>query len=151
MAPPNGFLTSGSHAIVNVVNKRESCTTSGWHQGPSSSPSYFCFGLIWYMPLQIWCFREMPLQFSNFKNAISCHFRWHFSKSGVVFFKVCKLQWRFPKFAKIAVAFFKSWKLQWHFHESPYLLWHLSNLFLRRKQGVNWAVRGTVCGALWPV
>ena len=29
MAPPNGFLTSGSHAIVNVVNKRENCTTSG--------------------------------------------------------------------------------------------------------------------------
>ena len=23
MAPPNGFLTSGSHAIVNVVNTRE--------------------------------------------------------------------------------------------------------------------------------
>ena len=29
LAPPNGFLTSGSHAIVNVVNKRENCTTSG--------------------------------------------------------------------------------------------------------------------------
>ena len=29
MAPPSGFLTSGSHAIVNVVNKRENCTTSG--------------------------------------------------------------------------------------------------------------------------
>ena len=29
IAPPNGFLTSGSHAIVNVVNKRENCTTSG--------------------------------------------------------------------------------------------------------------------------
>ena len=28
LAPPNGFLTSGSHAIVNVVNKRENCTTS---------------------------------------------------------------------------------------------------------------------------
>ena len=28
MAPPNGFLTSGSHAIVDVVNKRENCTTS---------------------------------------------------------------------------------------------------------------------------
>ena len=70
--------------------------------------------------------------------------QWHFSKSGVAFFKVCKLQWRFPKFAKIAVAFSKVWKLQWHFYESPYLLWHLSNLFLIRKQGVNWAVRGTL-------
>ena len=29
MAPPSGFLTSGSHANVNVVNKRENCTTSG--------------------------------------------------------------------------------------------------------------------------
>ena len=29
IVPPNGFLTSGSHAIVNVVNKRENCTTSG--------------------------------------------------------------------------------------------------------------------------
>ena len=46
MAPRNGFLTSGSHAIVNVVNKRENGTMSSWHQGPSSLPSYFCFGLI---------------------------------------------------------------------------------------------------------
>ena len=29
MAPPSGFLTSGSHAIVNVVNKRENYTMSG--------------------------------------------------------------------------------------------------------------------------
>ena len=29
MAPPSGFLTSGSYAIVNVVNKQENCTTSG--------------------------------------------------------------------------------------------------------------------------
>ena len=93
------------------------------------------------MPLQIWCFREMPLQFPNFEK---CHFQWHFSESGVAFFKVCKLKWRFSKFAKITVAFFKVWKLQWHFYESPYLLWHLSNLFLRRKQGVNWAVQGTL-------
>ena len=29
MAPPNGFLTSGSHAIVNIVNKQENCTMRG--------------------------------------------------------------------------------------------------------------------------
>ena len=29
MGPPTGFLTSGSHAIVNVVNKRENCTMRG--------------------------------------------------------------------------------------------------------------------------
>ena len=34
----------------------------------------------------------MPLLFPNFGNAISCHFQWHFLKSGVAFFKVCKLQ-----------------------------------------------------------
>jgi hypothetical protein len=28
MVPPSGFLTSGSHAIVNIVNKRENCITS---------------------------------------------------------------------------------------------------------------------------
>ena len=28
MVPPNGW-TSGAHAIVNVVNKRENYTTSG--------------------------------------------------------------------------------------------------------------------------
>ena len=36
MVPPNGW-TSGANAIVNVVNKRENYTTSGWHQGPSRS------------------------------------------------------------------------------------------------------------------
>ena len=28
MVPPNGW-TTGAHAIVNVVNKQENCTTSG--------------------------------------------------------------------------------------------------------------------------
>ena len=40
MVPPNGW-TSGAHAIVNVVNKRENYTTSGWHQGPSKSRRFF--------------------------------------------------------------------------------------------------------------
>ena len=100
MAPPSGFVTSGSHAIVNVVNKRDNCTTSGWHQGPSSSPSYFCFQLIWWMLLQIWWFREMPLQFPNFEK---CHFMpflvaffevwsgvFQSLQTEVAFFKVCK-------------------------------------------------------------
>ena len=43
MAPPNGFLTSGSHAIVNVVNKRENCTRCGRQLGPSSSSSICVF------------------------------------------------------------------------------------------------------------
>ena len=40
MVPPNGW-TSGAQAIVNVVNKRENYTTSGWHQGPSKSRGFF--------------------------------------------------------------------------------------------------------------
>ena len=40
MVPPNGW-TSGAHAIVNVVNKQENYTTSGYHQGPSKSHSFF--------------------------------------------------------------------------------------------------------------
>ena len=65
-----------------------------------------------------------------------------FFKSGVAFFKVCKLRWRFSKFAKIAVAFFKVWKLQWHFYESPYLLWHLSNLFFETEAGCQLGCAG---------
>ena len=39
--PPNGFLTSGLHAAVNVVNKQDNCTTSGRHQGPNSAQYFF--------------------------------------------------------------------------------------------------------------
>ena len=38
--PPN-CLTTRSHAIGNVVKKRENYTTSGQHQGPNNSPSCF--------------------------------------------------------------------------------------------------------------
>lgn len=39
--PPDGFLTSGSHTIVNIVNKQDNCTRSGKHPGPSSACSIF--------------------------------------------------------------------------------------------------------------
>ena len=38
---PDGFLTFGSHATVNVVNKRDNCTRSGRHPGRSSACNIF--------------------------------------------------------------------------------------------------------------
>ena len=43
MVPPNGFLTSGSHAIVNVVNKRENCTMTSYTRDPVARPVIFVF------------------------------------------------------------------------------------------------------------
>ena len=43
MVPPNGFLTSGSHAIVNVVNKRENCTRVTDSRDPAARPVIFVF------------------------------------------------------------------------------------------------------------
>ena len=39
-----GFPTSGSHATVNVVNKRGNCTRSGRHPGPSSARIFLFMG-----------------------------------------------------------------------------------------------------------
>ena len=39
--PPDGFLTSGSHATITIVNKRDNCTGSGKHPGPSSARNIF--------------------------------------------------------------------------------------------------------------
>ena len=79
---------------------------------------------------------ETPLQvLQTLKNSTAVFA--NFEKKPTPDFKKCHWKWH-------EMAFFEVWKLQWHFYESPYLLWHLSNLFLRRKQGVNWAVRGTL-------
>ena len=43
MAPPSGFLTSGSHAIVNVVNKRENCTIERLTAGIQQLAQLFLF------------------------------------------------------------------------------------------------------------
>ena len=44
MVPPNGFLTSGSHAIVNVINKRENCTQGAADtRDPAARPVIFVF------------------------------------------------------------------------------------------------------------
>ena len=106
MAPPSGLMTSGSHAIVNVVNKWENCTTSGWHQGPSSSHSYFLFGvnLINATPNLVY-----P------RNATSISKLWkmpfHAISSGI--FR--SLEWRFSKFANCSGVFQSLQKLQWLF------------------------------------
>ena len=65
MAPPSRFLTSGSHAIVNVVNKRENCTRSGRQLGPSSSSS-ICVFEVW--ALQSFSMFTPDISFSPLNN-----------------------------------------------------------------------------------